>query len=259
MSRRVFDFDRAIVRRPAPSVVNGLSLGLAGAPSFDGVLAEHIAYVDALKQAGLEVETLPWLDEYPDSMFVEDAAFVIPEGAVILRPGAPSRIGEADAIAPALRRRFERVLTVESGFVDGGDILILPDEVLVGLSARTDRAGAERFVALAAQLGRPARIVRTPPDVLHLKSACALLDEETAIAAPALAAAGIFGRLDILATPEREAAAANLLRINDVVLVGADFPHTLSLLADRGFGIVALPVAEIARIDAGLSCMSLRW
>ena len=259
MSRRVFDFDRAIVRFPAPSVVSGLSLGLAGAPSFDGVLAEHCAYVAALKQAGLEVETLPWLDEFPDSLFVEDAAFVIPEGAVILRPGAPSRIDEADAIAPALRRRFETVLAVEAGFVDGGDILILPDEILVGLSARTDRAGAEQFVAHAAELGRPARIVPTPLDALHLKSACALLDEETVIATPTLAAAGIFGRLDVVATPGWEVAAANLLRINDVVLVGAGFPRTISLLADRGFDTVPLPVAEIGRIDAGLSCMSLRW
>lgn len=259
MSARVFDFDSAIVRRPAPSVVHGLSLGLAGRPSFDGVLAEHCAYLAALKQAGVEVETLPWLEEFPDSVFVEDAAFVIGEGAVILRPGAPSRIGEAAAIAPALRRRFDRVLAIEAGFVDGGDILILPDEILVGLSARTDRAGAERFVALAAEFGRPARIVSVPLEALHLKSACAVLDEETVIATPALATAGIFGRLDVLPTPEGEEAAANLLRINDVVLVGAAFPRTISLVADRGFGVIPLPVVEIGKLDAGLSCMSLRW
>lgn len=259
MTARVFDFDSAIVRRPAPSVADGLSLGLGGAPSFDGVLAEHGPYVAALKQAGVEVETLPWLDEYPDSLFVEDAAFVIPEGAVILRPGAPSRIGEAAAIAPALRRRFERVLTVEAGFVDGGDILILPDEILVGLSTRTDRAGAEQFVALAAELGRPARIVPVPLDALHLKSACALLDEETVIATPTLAAARIFGRLEVLPTPGWEEPAANLIRVNDVVLVGAAFPRTIALLAGRGFDLIPLPVAEIGRLDAGLSCMSLRW
>ena len=31
------------------------------------------------------------------------------------------------------------------------------------------------------------------------------------------------------------------------------------LLASRGYTIVPLATAEIAKVDAGLSCMSLRW
>ena len=119
------------------------------------------------------------LADFPDSVFVEDPAFVLPEGAILLRPGAPTRMGEAAEIAPALRRRFERVLELDEGFADGGDILILPDEILIGLSARTDRLGAKRFCELARELGRKARIVETPPGVLHLKTACALVDEQT--------------------------------------------------------------------------------
>src|SRR4051812_30615093 len=94
MSKRVFDFTNAIVRTPAPSVVDGLRVG-GEAPSHDGVLAEHRAYVAALEAAGLNVEVLAPLDEFPDSVFVEDPAFVLAEGAILLRPGAPSRIGEA--------------------------------------------------------------------------------------------------------------------------------------------------------------------
>ena len=224
-----------------------------------GVLAEHRAYVAALEQAGVAVETLPPLDDFPDSIFVEDPAFVLPEAAILLRPGAASRLGEAEAIAPALRARFERVLALEAGFVDGGDVLLLPDEILIGLSARTDRDGAERFAALLSELGRRARIVATPAGVLHLKSACALLDEETVVATAALAAAGLFDGFDVLEVPEGEERAANLLRVNDVVLAGAGFPRMLERLSARGCELVPLEVSEIAKIDAGLSCMSLRW
>jgi len=251
-----FAFSAAIVRRPAPTVVNGLRHG-AEAPVYHGVLAEFEAYAAALEAAGLAVETLAPLDDFPDSVFVEDPAFVLAEGAILLKPGTPTRIGETEAIAPALRRRFDRLLELDEGFADGGDILILPDEILIGLSGRTDKLGAKRFCELARDLGRRARIVETPTGVLHLKTACALVDEETVIATPALA--GLFEGFEVIETPAGEERAANLLRLNDTILVGADYPRTIELLAGRAPGIVPLEVAEIRKIDAGLSCLSLRW
>ena len=256
---RIFEFDSALVRTPAPTVTGGLRANGGPAPSYAAVLAEHSAYAAALEDAGVAVETLPALDAYPDSLFVEDPAFVVPEGAILLRPGAASRIDETAELAPALRRRFARVVELDRGFVDGGDILVLPDEILVGLSMRTDRAGAERFVELVAQLGRRARIVASPPGVLHLKTACALLDEETLVATAALPAAELFDGLHVLTVPAGEEKAANLLRINDVVLVASGYPRTLEMLAGRGCAVVPLDVDEIGKVDAGLSCMSLRW
>jgi dimethylargininase len=253
---RVFDFDRAIVRQPAESVVDGLRTG-SEPPSHEGVLAEHRAYVAGLEAAGVAVEVLPALPQYPDSVFVEDPAFVLTEGAILLRPGAPSRFAEPASLAPALRRHFAQVAQVEVGFVDGGDILVLPDEILIGLSARTDEAGARRFGELAGDLGRRVRIVEPPPGLLHLKTGSALIDEGTVIAVPALAP--LFPACEVLVTPEGEEHSANLIRVNDRILMGAGFPRTAALLAERGFDVVETPASEIAKIDAGLSCMSLRW
>jgi dimethylargininase len=253
---RVFDFDRAIVREPVESVVQGLRTG-SEPPRFDRVLAEHRAYVAALGAAGVAVETLPDLPDHPDSVFVEDPAFVLIEGAILLRPGAPSRFAEAALLAPALRRHFTHVAEVDEGFVDGGDILVLPDEILIGLSKRTDDPGARRFCELAGDLGRRARIVEPPVGLLHLKTGCALIDERTLIAVPAMAP--LFPGYEILITPQGEEHAANLIRVNDRILMGSGFPRTAALLAERGLDVVETPAAEIAKIDAGLSCMSLRW
>ena len=63
----------------------------------------------------------------------------------------------------------------------------------------------------------------------------------------------------MIETPEGEERAANLLRLNDRVLIGADFPKTAALIAAAGLDVVRLEAGEIAKIDAGLSCMSLRW
>ncbi|MCP4722267.1 MAG: dimethylarginine dimethylaminohydrolase, partial [Desulfobacteraceae bacterium] len=96
-----YHFNSAIVRKPSPSVVNGLRAEDRGNPDFDGVKSEHEAYVGALEAAGMAVTVLPALDAFPDSIFVEDPALVFSEGAILLRPGAAQRQGETKEIAPA--------------------------------------------------------------------------------------------------------------------------------------------------------------
>jgi dimethylargininase len=185
---------------------------------------------------------------------------VFGEGAIVLRPGAASRLGEAAELAPVLRRRFGRVMELgEAGFADGGDILVTQAAVLIGLSARTDAAGAAALIERLASLGRPSRVVTTPPGVLHFKSDCSLLDEETVLSTGGLAKSGVFADFRIVETPDGEEAGANALRVNGRVLVGKSFPRTADLLASRGYDVVALPTDEIGKVDAGLSCMSLRW
>ena len=193
-------------------------------------------------------------------MFVEDPALVFPEGAIRLRPGAPSRAAEVDALAPVLAELFDAVLELpEPGFVDGGDVLETRRGIIIGLSGRTDRAGAEGLAACLAQFGRDSTIVETPPDVLHLKSACSLVNEETVLCTPALARSGIFDGHRMIVTPEGEDAAANALRVNDRLILSSSFPRTAELLASLAVELVGIETSEIRKIDAGLSCMSLRW
>jgi len=259
--RSVTRFDRAIVRAPARSVNAGLRASDCGAPTFEGIRDEHDTYVAALRAAGVEVMCLPPLEAFPDSIFVEDPALVFTERAILLRPGAPSRAGETAELAPTLREMFEVVLDLTGdGCADGGDVLTTPGHVMIGLSARTDRAGAEALQQALGKLGHESEIVATPPGVLHFKTDCSLLDDETILTTRRLSASGVFRRrLREILVPDGEEAAANALRINDALFVGREHPRTLDLLAEAGYQVVPLPTAEIGRIDAGMSCMSLRW
>jgi dimethylargininase len=241
-------------------VLHGLRSDLDARPEYDGIVREHDAYIAALRGAGLEVDVLPPLEPYPDSMFVEDPALVFPEAAILLRPGAPSRLGEIHDMRAALKRRFQTVIELEGAqFVDGGDILVTPDAVLIGVSARTSAAGAEALSGKLASLGRAARTVPVPEGMLHLKSGAALLDEETLLATARMERTGLFAGFRTILVPEDESAAANAIRINDTVFLGDCYKRTRDLLAKEAFHIVPLPVTEIAKLDAGLSCMSLRW
>lgn len=254
-----FDFTNALLREPATSVTDGLRDGDHAGPAYTDVAREHAAYADALGELGLKVEILPPLEAFPDSVFMEDPALVFSEGAILLNPGAPTRAGEVAEVAPELEKRFERVLSITDGHVDGGDILTTPEEVLIGLSARTNEAGATALIAALAELDLKGRVVATPAGVLHFKTGCGLIDEDTVGVIEQLDDAEMFGSLRRVVIPAEEAAAANLLRVRDTVLIGEGFPKTRELVEQLGVATRALPVSEIGKIDAGLSCMSLRW
>ncbi|HEY3814258.1 MAG TPA: arginine deiminase family protein [Caulobacteraceae bacterium] len=256
---RVFDFDSAIVRLPGASVVRGLRAGGGPDPDLHAFQREHTQYIAALEAAGLQVSVLEPLEAFADSVFVEDPALVFPEGAVLLNLGADSRRGEAAALKPALEARFGQVLALEAGFADGGDALVTPQTVYIGLSHRTDAAGAADLKRKLAMLGRDARVVETPDGVLHFKSASTLIDHETVLTIPALAGSDVFKGLRTLIVPPGEDAAACVLRVNDVVLAAAQFPRTLDLLAAHGLDVIPVPATEVVKLDAGLTCMSLRW
>ena len=256
---RVFDFNAAIVRSPGKSVVNGLRANAGPAPVFESVVAEHARYSDALRAAGVRVTTLAPLEQFPDSIFVEDPALVFTDVAVLLRPGAPTRMAEAGELASELHARFPTVLKLSDGCADGGDILVTPTRVFIGLSARTDQTGAAALKLLLNTIDLVAEVVSVPSGTLHLKTDCALIDEETVLATAELADSGLFAGYRVLVARADERHACNALRVNDVVFIRADCPRTIEMIAQHGIEVIALPVAEIAKIDAGLSCMSLRW
>jgi len=182
MSERSFRFTHAITRRPAASATGGIRAIDTGAPDVALMLRHHDDYVAALRAAGAAIVELPDLSAYPDAQFVEDTALCLPEGAVVMRPGAASRLGEAAEMAPTLRSLYDQVLTIEGpGTIEGGDILVTEREILVGRSARTDAAGIAELTGLVARWGYSVRELQTPPGVLHFKTDCSLLDAETVL------------------------------------------------------------------------------
>lgn len=260
ISRTCYHFNSAIVRKPPSSVINGLRAEDRGDPVYAAVKSEHEAYVKALETAGMAVTVLPALDAFPDSLFVEDPALVFSEGAILLTPGTASRRGETREIAPVLNDNFDKVLELpQPGNAEGGDILVTPDSVMIGISERTDLAGATGLINQLKKLGLKGEIVHTPKGVLHFKTACSLLDEETILVTRCMAASGLFKGIRNMILPEGEEPAANALRINETLLISAGYKRTIDMLDQEGYRVVPVKTAEIEKIDAGLSCMSLRW
>ncbi|MCQ0093755.1 dimethylarginine dimethylaminohydrolase family protein [Roseovarius sp. M141] len=259
MTNPATHFTHAISRRPGASVTHGLRAEDRGAPDLARLRAAHDAYVATLRSTGAKVTVLDALEEYPDALFVEDTALCLPEGAVMMRPGAASRMGEVAQMRPALAALFEDLRDIHGpGHIEGGDILFTGREVLVGRSARTDATGVAELRAVTDEWGHSLREVQTPPGVLHFKTDCSLLDPETILSTKLLDASGCFEGYRVLHLPDGEEAAANAIRFNDAVLMPAGFPKAAEMLSDEGYDVRLIDNRDCALLDGGMSCLSLR-
>ena len=252
-------FASAITRRPAASAVDGLRAQDMGTVDIKVMASQHREYQEALRQAGAMVIELPALPEFPDAQFVEDTALCLPGLAVMMRPGAETRRGEVAPMRDALSLIFDDIADITDGFVEAGDILTTPSEVLVGLSARTDQAGADQLRSVLDKHGYAMRMLQTPPDVLHFKTDCSLIDDNCILSTERLASSGCFNGYQTMLVPAGEDPAANMIRYNDHIIMPAGFPKTEAMLRAEGFDVLTVGNSECAKIDGGMSCLSLRF
>lgn len=236
----------------------GITTSTLGAPDDTKAQEQFDAYVNALNDCGLSVTVLDPLTGYPDAHFVEDAAVVTPDIAVITNPGAVSRKGEVPSIAGALQP-FRKIVWIQPpGTIDGGDVLMVGGHFFIGLSDRTNEQGAMQLGEAVARFG----CTWTPVPVaagLHFKSsvnavgADTLLTTRTFADHPALAG---FHRIVVSAQEEY---AGNTLLINGHLIMPAGYPDTRKKLQDLGKSIIELDVSEFRKMDGGLTCLSLRF
>ena len=259
MTVGVTRFATAITRLPCQNAVDGLRAVDQGMPSIDRMLANHVDYRSVLASTGADVITLPALPAFPDAHFVEDTALCLPEGVIFMSPGAPSRAGGVASMRADIAHLFGETHQISPpAHIEGGDILITGTEILVGTSERTNADGIAALTQIVGEWGYHVRTVHTPPGVLHFKTDCSLLDDGVVLATPRLASSGCFSSYEVILTCEGEEAAANAIRFNDLVIMPSGFPATRARLESAGFNIRPVNNSECAKIDGGMSCLSLR-
>ena len=251
-------FTTAITRRPGKNFGEGLTTSDLGPPDYEVVLKQHAAYIDALKSIGLEVIVLDEERDFPDAHFVEDTAVVTPDVAVITRPGAPARLGEENTIAPVLGRYRKTARIVAPGTVDGGDVLMVGNHFLIGISERTNENGAEQLGKQLEEFGNTWEAIPVGAG-LHLKSSINYLGNNVLLVTQEFANEKVLGKYDKIIVAADEAYAANTLWINDHLITPAGFSKTRKKLEAIGMPIIELDMSEVRKMDGGLTCLSLRF
>lgn len=252
-------FKNAIVRLPCPQMTAGLSSASLGTPDYSLAIDQHAAYVEALRNCGLEVRVLEADPRFPDSCFVEDVALCTPNGAILCNPGAPMRNGEKLAMEAVLLSFYDEIEYIDfPGTLDAGDVMMVGTHFYIGISERTNIEGADQLIAILGKQGKTGSKVPLS-EILHLKSGVSYLEENRLLVTVEFNDHPAFSAKDRLVVDPAESYAANSLWINDTVLVPAGFPSTLDRIQEAGYRTLVLNVSEFQKLDGGLSCLSLRF
>lgn len=247
----------AITRSPGPELARCELTHLERLPiDIDRARAQHQAYKNALRGAGIRLVELPADPSLPDGVFVEDTAVVLDELAIIASPAPASRRGECIAIEAALLSFRSLVYLPGGACLEGGDVVRLGRTLYVGQGVRTSEAGLQALDAIVRHRGYAVVPVRLG-GCLHLKSACCALESETLLINRAWLDAGALVGVRLVDVPANEPWGANVLRLPGSTLVSATCPRTADLVRALGHPTVALDVSELHKAEAGLTCMSL--
>jgi dimethylargininase len=255
------DVTRILARRPAPNFADGLTTsGHLGQPDLERALQQYEDYLGALRDLDLDVRVLDHDGRFPDGHFVEDPIIIFHELAFVCRSGAVERRDESESLLPYLEGlRIERLDDAEA-FIDGGDVLFCADRVLVGISERTNRAGAEALHRSLKLVKPDIRLDQVRFDgVLHLKSGITEAAPNILVRDPAFRTDHSFDWAEVITLPPDEGYAADMMPINDTVFIAKGFPVAKNVVEKYAAKVIELDMSEFRKMDGGLTCLSLRY
>ncbi len=217
---------------------------------------QHAEYEALLGELGCKVLSHAADPELPDSVFVEDTAVVLPDLAVIARPGAESRRPETAAVAEILRSHRDLHFIRAPGTLDGGDVLQIGDTMFVGRSERSNRHGRGQLSEIVTAHGY--RVIEVEiRGCLHLKSAVTAVGPGTLLINPEMTAVPWFSDFRMIEVDPNEPLAANALAVGATVVLPAHHPLTACRLEDAGLDVRPVAASELAKAEGGVTCCSL--
>ncbi|XP_077986402.1 N(G),N(G)-dimethylarginine dimethylaminohydrolase 1-like [Glandiceps talaboti] len=241
-------------------------------PSDDEVNLEkarrqHEIFVQNLRRLGIDVIELPADGALPDCPFVEDTAVIHNGVALITRPGHPARRKEVESIRRALQRECKVDLyeiADENATIDGGDVLFTGKEFFVGMSSRTNQAGA-LAVANAFPDYRVSSI--NVNQSLHLKSLISMAGPDVLAVGSSDAAKKMLKEMELkgeydyetLTLPDDEA--ANCLYVNGTLIHCSkeEYPESYKVFEDKmpDERRIALDFSELRKVDGLITSLAL--
>ena len=244
----------ALVRPPGESFAKALSQN-PGNIAIDISLAQrqHRNYVKALEQAGATVVLLDALEDFPDSVFVEDTAIILKDRAIICPMKEDTRRGETESIKSEINNYRELKVLRPPVSLDGGDAINTGEALFIGLSKRTNKEAVSALTKLTDQQIIPAPVING----LHLKSSATYIGENTIVINPARIDRSTFAGYELIEVKEEESYAANCLPIGKNVLIADGYPKLAKQISERGFIPHPIPMTEFAKAEGALTCLSL--
>lgn len=230
------------------------------------VREQQLQFVQVLRRHGVTVMILGNLPGINSQHFTRDIGFCIDNAFFPARMGTPYREPERRALGKFLPR-LSKVVHLERGRIEGGDVMLFADKVLVGLGEATNTEAVEELRRKLAELDNPREVVPVPfaqRGVVHLDTRFNLVGENVA-----LFARKSFGPdtirwfenyFDLIEATDEETAnfEINTLAVgNDHVVMQNRSERLAREVQRRGLTPILVEYSEVTRWPGSFRCTTL--
>ena len=138
---------------------------------------------DVFHDHGVSVLFLDNLPGIGTQHYTRDIGFSIDDAFFVARMATRYRASEQRALY-SLLPRLSKVVQLEHGRIEGGDVLLHDDKVLVGLGEATDKEGVDALRRKLGELGSPREVITIPfahRGVIHLDTKFNIVGKNVAL------------------------------------------------------------------------------
>ena len=223
---------------------------------------QHRMLVKTLKDYNIDVRLLPAFHEFPEQVFTRDIGFVIDQTLYVASLKRTIRQGEQQVLKRELEKKQIPFNEIQSGTIEGGDVIVEQGMLFVGESSRTSRESVKQLST--AHPDRTIHIIRFDEKYLHLDCVfnpvsrnMALIYRE-AISPDSVKILEQHYQLIEVTKEEQFTLATNVLSIGHNKVIG--LPQNIranAKLREAGFTVIEVDFSEIIKSGGSFRCITL--
>lgn len=226
----------------------------------DLLVRQQEGFFAVLEKHGATLHRVPPDPALHWQMYTRDAGFVVGDTLYYCaKRGLPDRTGEIDQIQTTLGPDAGKFVEITEGRIEGGDVVVDNGMAYVGVSARTEPAGA-------AELGRHVEVVplQLGESVMHLDCKLTILPKGLALIYPP-----VFRPEDVemlrtrytlieLTDAECASMASNVFVINpETIVVDPSHDRVIARLREEGLNVEEVPYSEPIALVGSFRCSTM--
>lgn len=250
----------AMLVRPSRAIERAKPLPGEPGTVHQWALDQHAILCKTLAFFGVETVVMDSRDEDPYETAVCDAAVAFEDGAMLMRPTAMARRGEADR----LKAQFSHIdvplagHVTAPGLLDGSDVLLVGQTAFVGVGKRGNDVGRNGFTQVANAHGYRVVEVKIDPSVPSLRAVAGAIAKDTVVIAADRVDRGAFEGFRTIALERGEDLAAGVVPIGDKhVIADIRYKTALKTMRRAGITVEAIDLYEYGKIGLTPSMLVL--
>ncbi|WP_110114841.1 dimethylarginine dimethylaminohydrolase family protein [Bacillus sp. CGMCC 1.16541] len=225
-------------------------------------LKQHRHFVKVLEDEGIDVIKLPPQKRYPEQVFTRDIGFTLGNQLFVSQMGHGLRQGEENILIEWLEKENRPYHNLKEHSIEGGDVLIDGDKVLVGVSGRT----CEGATTHLQQLLPTHKVISVPIEESYLHLDCVfniLSPNEALVFSEAISKeehAILASHYDLIEVEGNEqfTLGTNVLSIGQKKVISLPVNKKVNeTLRNRGYTVIEVDLSEIIKSGGSFRCCTM--